>query len=243
MRKLSSVFAVVGLLLVAGPLPARACTTDADCDNGNVCDGLEYCQAGVCFNRPPLFCDDGDPCTADSCDTSLGCVFTPAGGCMVGAIRMKLGARTTPHLLVQTDDQLTAGAFPQPNGPNDPVLHGASVHLYTSSGDMFDNTYGMPSSNWSYSGTLGGHLVYVYKDLHGLVGPIRLAVVRDGQPTKLKGSGAALNFTLAGDPHPLKLAWQFGALVDCLESGGSQRKFVPGITFQAIHAPPPANCP
>src|SRR5436853_251378 len=139
MRKLSSVFAVVGLLLVAGPLPARACTTDADCDNGNM--------------------------------------------------------------------------------------------------------YGMPSSNWSYSGTLGGHLVYVYKDLHGLVGPIRLAVVRDGQPTKLKGSGAALNFTLAGDPHPLKLAWQFGALVDCLESGGSQRKFVPGITFQAIHAPPPANCP
>jgi len=243
MRKLSSVFAVVGVLLVAGPLPARACTTDADCDNRNVCDGLEYCQAGVCFSRPGLVCDDGDSCTADSCDTSLGCQYTPAGGCMVGAIRMKLGSRTDLRLLLQTDDKLTGGAFPQSNGPNDPVLHGASVRLYTTSGDMFDTTYGMPSTNWSYSGTLGGHLLYVYKDLHGLLGPLRLAVVRDGKPTKLKGSGPGLNFSLAGDPHPLKMQWRFGTLIDCLESGGSQRKFIPGITFQALHAPPPANCP
>ena len=80
MTRLSSVFGAVALLAVAGPLPARACTTDADCDNGNVCDGVEYCQAGVCFNRPPLVCDDSDPCTQNTCDPTLGCQFPATAG-------------------------------------------------------------------------------------------------------------------------------------------------------------------
>jgi hypothetical protein len=245
MRRLSSVFGAVALLAVAGPLPARACTTDADCDNGNVCDGVEYCQAGVCFNRPPLVCDDSDPCTQNTCDPTLGCQFPATAGCMVGAVRMKLGSRTDLRVLLVTDDNLRAGAFPPANGPDDPVLHGASLRLYSNAaGNTFDNTYGMPGTNWFYLGTLGSsHFGYIYKDQKGTVGPIRVAVVRNGKPTKMKGSGPSLNFTLGGNPHPLHMEFRFGNLVDCLVSGGAQLKFDPGITFQALHVPPPATCP
>ena len=83
MRNLSSLIAFVALL-AAGPLPARACTTDAECDDGNVCNGAEYCQAGVCYSRTPLVCDDADPCTVNSCDPMLGCQFPPSAGCMPG---------------------------------------------------------------------------------------------------------------------------------------------------------------
>jgi len=241
MRKLSSVLAFV-VVLAVGYSPARACTTDADCDNGNVCDGVEHCQAGVCYNGKPLFCDDADPCTTNTCDATLGCQFPAAAGCMVGSTRLKLGDRHDLRFLLQTDGSLAGGAFPQANGPNDPTLHGASVRIYTTHGDTFDNTYGLPTSNWSYVGT-GGHFVYVYKDLQRLLGPIALMVVRNGQPTKIKGSGTALNFSLGSDPQPVHVVLRFGDMIDCLESGGGQRRFVAGTIFQALHSPPPATCP
>src|SRR5207244_8934477 len=91
MRKLSSLFAFVALLAV-GPLPARACTTDTECDDGNVCDGAEYCQAGVCYSRTPLVCDDGDPCTVNTCDPNLGCQFQPSAGSMTRGHNVQPGS-------------------------------------------------------------------------------------------------------------------------------------------------------
>jgi MYXO-CTERM domain-containing protein len=44
------------------------------CSNGDVCDGLETCQAGVCQAGEPLMCDDHNPCTVDSCDSWNGCL-------------------------------------------------------------------------------------------------------------------------------------------------------------------------
>jgi hypothetical protein len=39
---------------------------------------LDVCNAGVCSNTPDdASCDDGDVCTADSCDQVLGCVAGP----------------------------------------------------------------------------------------------------------------------------------------------------------------------
>lgn len=38
------------------------------CDNGNFCDGEEYCAAGTCQAGTPVNCDDGNACTDDSCD-------------------------------------------------------------------------------------------------------------------------------------------------------------------------------
>jgi len=54
------------------PGPAQ-CEDDAECSDGDVCTGLETCTGGACLAGPPLDCDDGDPCTVDTCDPLTGC--------------------------------------------------------------------------------------------------------------------------------------------------------------------------
>ncbi len=44
------------------------------CHDGNSCTLADTCQAGACTGGPPPNCDDGNVCTTDSCDPSLGCV-------------------------------------------------------------------------------------------------------------------------------------------------------------------------
>jgi MYXO-CTERM domain-containing protein len=46
-------------------------------DNGNLCDGPETCQGGVCASGPALDCDDHEMCTDDTCDPSTGCRSAP----------------------------------------------------------------------------------------------------------------------------------------------------------------------
>lgn len=53
------------------------CTSDAQCDDRDVCNGVEVCQAGRCVQSPAQRCDDGVPCTTDLCDPAAGCVFRP----------------------------------------------------------------------------------------------------------------------------------------------------------------------
>jgi hypothetical protein len=50
------------------------CDTDLDCDNNDICDGLEKCVEGECQPGLPLNCDDGDECTTDSCNPLTGCI-------------------------------------------------------------------------------------------------------------------------------------------------------------------------
>ncbi|HEY3242334.1 MAG TPA: hypothetical protein VGM03_03200, partial [Phycisphaerae bacterium] len=61
---------------------ANACLhtpDDAACDDGAFCNGAETCVAGLgCLVGMPPDCDDGVPCTVDSCDAALNtCVHTP----------------------------------------------------------------------------------------------------------------------------------------------------------------------
>ena len=51
------------------------------CLDGDVCNGSEICEAGTCMSGTPLICDDGDECTAESCDEIAGCVHTPIESC------------------------------------------------------------------------------------------------------------------------------------------------------------------
>ncbi len=44
------------------------------CSDENACTEGDGCVAGWCKPGAPLDCDDGDPCTDDSCDAALGCV-------------------------------------------------------------------------------------------------------------------------------------------------------------------------
>ncbi len=54
--------------------PVEACVTDAECDDGDLCNGAERCDAGVCVAGLPLSCDDSDACTTDTCSAQEGCV-------------------------------------------------------------------------------------------------------------------------------------------------------------------------
>ena len=47
------------------------------CLDANVCNGSETCRRGECAPGTPLSCNDGNPCTSDSCDRVAGCRHVP----------------------------------------------------------------------------------------------------------------------------------------------------------------------
>jgi len=52
-----------------------------NCSDGNACNGLEQCNgAGMCLSGTPPPIDDGNPCTADSCDPAIGPIHPPIEG-------------------------------------------------------------------------------------------------------------------------------------------------------------------
>jgi hypothetical protein len=55
----------------------RHCSTDAECDDGDVCTGNESCSPSTqtCQHGTPLACDDNDPCTDNTCEAGRGCVY------------------------------------------------------------------------------------------------------------------------------------------------------------------------
>ncbi|MCB9850930.1 MAG: hypothetical protein H6817_09540 [Phycisphaerales bacterium] len=64
------------------PAPPE-CTFDADCDDGDACNGAETCNVGTCALGTPLTCDDAIFCNGiESCDSGSGCVagISPCGG-------------------------------------------------------------------------------------------------------------------------------------------------------------------
>lgn len=53
----------------------------ATCSDGDVCTLGDVCAAGACQSGgEALPCDDGNPCTAESCDPERGCVSEPVDG-------------------------------------------------------------------------------------------------------------------------------------------------------------------
>lgn len=63
-----------GGLYTCGPLGTEF-VKQADCDDGDACNGEEFCEAGTCLDGPELDCEDGNPCTLDDCETVTGCVY------------------------------------------------------------------------------------------------------------------------------------------------------------------------
>jgi len=52
-------------------------TDGASCSDGNLCNGVEVCHAGVCQPGTPISCADNNPCTTETCDPKAGCLRTP----------------------------------------------------------------------------------------------------------------------------------------------------------------------
>ncbi len=59
---------------VFAPTPGAACSDDNACTSGDTCNAAGQC-VGTTVN-----CNDGNACTADSCDPATGCVNTPTPG-------------------------------------------------------------------------------------------------------------------------------------------------------------------
>ena len=66
---------VVPLLLLAGSGSAQTvCSTDAECDDGNVCT-IDACDTALGCQHQTVSCDDGNTCTNQICDPFLGCLY------------------------------------------------------------------------------------------------------------------------------------------------------------------------
>lgn len=61
---------------------AAPCRGDADCSDGNACNGAERCVAGACVAGTALRCDDGQFCNGvETCNPATGCVAGVAPTC------------------------------------------------------------------------------------------------------------------------------------------------------------------
>jgi hypothetical protein len=54
-------------------------SNSAPCDDASICTLNDHCANGACTGTP-LPCDDGDPCTTDSCNKAVGCLHAPYTG-------------------------------------------------------------------------------------------------------------------------------------------------------------------
>jgi len=79
--------------------PTGDCTTDADCDDGLRCNGMETCITGrgMCIPGDAVDCDDGNECTIDSCSETGGmCQYDVAPGCDAGGLVTDAGPPCDP---------------------------------------------------------------------------------------------------------------------------------------------------
>jgi hypothetical protein len=79
-QQLGSTSGVCGSSLTSSAVGTAAITlTCPVCDDGNLCNGTETCDAATaqCVPGTPLNCNDSNACTDDSCNPGSGCVNIP----------------------------------------------------------------------------------------------------------------------------------------------------------------------
>ncbi len=63
---------------VEARVDGRPCARAEDCVDTNLCNGIATCVGGLCKAGAPFGCNDGDPCTLDTCAPKTGaCVSEP----------------------------------------------------------------------------------------------------------------------------------------------------------------------
>src|SRR5262249_18371027 len=61
-----------------GCTSGKPCNNDAQCQDGDLCNGVEACIMGSCHPGAPVDCEDLYACTIDTCDPATGaCSHTP----------------------------------------------------------------------------------------------------------------------------------------------------------------------
>jgi hypothetical protein len=165
----------------------------ATCSDGNACTSPDVCMDGNCAGGQALKCDDGNPCTDDTCQGVVGCVALPnAATCDDGAactgtdlcakgkcagqprlFQVSAPGSTYGHFLAETDDGFAAAAAA---GPNQVKLarygkFGQQIwekSYATSGGFGSAGSVRLVGSNWGFGigyGTIAGGLIAT--DLEG----------------------------------------------------------------------------
>jgi hypothetical protein len=157
----------------------------------------------------------------------------------IAGAKLKLGTKYDPRIKLETKGISTDAT----NGTSaDPTLHGGSIRIFSTAGDVFDNTYEMPASiQWHYYGLAGQNRGYDYKDPSHFNGKIGVVRIRNNKMTRLIAGG--LDFTLNTNPNPVNVVLRIGDRKYCMSFGGVSWKFIPGIRYLSLRAPAPITCP
>jgi hypothetical protein len=160
--------------------------------------------------------------------------------CPVGG-KIKFRTVRHPHLTIHTD-RSAANGVPVSGSAGDPVLHGATLRVFTQVGDQFDVTYQLPHDNWHYVRDVNANLGYRYQDLGQLQGPIGLVLARPVLGTEIHGAGDGLGLTLATNPNPVHVVLTYGGSTVVCGSYGGLVNFHPNVDYKGTRAPAPATC-
>ncbi len=56
------------------------------CSDGNMCTSGDVCEKGSCVSGPSRACEDGNPCSEETCDETVGCIYSArSGSCEEGS--------------------------------------------------------------------------------------------------------------------------------------------------------------
>lgn len=126
------------------------------------------------------------------------------------------------------------------SGGADPTLHGARIHVWSETGDVFDASWELPAASWHVVGTAANRRGYRYDDRRGTAGPVRSVLEKDGVMLKIVAR-AMPDVSLATAPDPVGVTLTSGDLTYCLSFGGTV-KFTSARSYVAKNAPL-APCP
>ncbi len=176
-------------------------------------------------------CDDGNRIDGDGCSSSCQNEML-AGDSLVlkGGIGSKLQLASRDPAIALGRGDLSS---------DDPVLHGATVRVFSTAGDGVDLSYDLPADRWQYVGGAGRNLGYRYQRRSGA---IATAAVTPGHLMKLTLRDQQLARLLAQNPNPVQVVLTMGTKVYQLSFGGTVT-FHAQRLFRSRSAPAPLVSP
>jgi len=152
------------------------CSVDGDCDDHHYCNGTEHCAGGLCAPGTTVDCDDGNPCTVDSCsETLMHCSYMTT--CDSGIVMMDTGPVCTPFVapadfngtfIIAPSQNQGCGTTMYSLGSVTVVASGTSITIDglnvdgtnvaltgTTSGQMFTATYSGRCGTYTLTGMFG----------------------------------------------------------------------------------------
>jgi cysteine-rich repeat protein len=169
-----------------GDCCSASCAFEADgssCADATVCNGDETCDgAGTCLAGAAPTCDDGDPCTQDSCDDVGGCQSddAPHTGCLAAAksiLLMKQVGGAKDKLVWKW---IKGAAITPANLGSPPTSDGYAFCLYAG-GALLAGGDLAAGSNWTATAT-----GYKYSDPSGASDGITKSLLKRGGAGKSK---------------------------------------------------------